>query len=529
MDTMKFFLKKGFLLLLLCMTMQAISVSAAMARAADFAFDSVWFYRDGTRVVPEIGKRWITVVFDQRYLAGSGDVGAGDDAGATFIRKKAKAFLKSGKILTEYLYDPNLAGDACFLKMRKGVKLDEIRQLIRRLNQDGTVRYCHPTVIVNGKTYAYFNAFEMRWKTGTPEAERKTLLRATRTVPDESEEKENRYLVDVRAIPFFRALNLLAEDVRVLRVEPHLVEINPSITTKLSLFMSGGNIGDSIPFSLTIVFTNRVNIDPSSISTLNLKPPELQKELFDCAFDPYDYAKAATRSPIVLTGRLRFYAPGEFTIPPVKISYSCPSCPDKAVRSIETEPALFKVSSIIPEDKSENRLMVPTDPVPPDYRPGGLARSARLYLWLSVICFAGLVPCAVWTWFLLRHRIAAERGRLEERRKGEMLAEQLAELLNAEPTAPHWVYLGEIGIHLREYLVMRCGIEWKYRGGSGRQFMETVGALLPAECAGVLGGVFREIDDSVALETEHYAEMDRLRSDILKVMEQTAHNAATRR
>ena len=47
----------------------AISSSATSGQktAAPFSFDSVWFYRDGTRVIPEIGKRWLTVVFDPRY------------------------------------------------------------------------------------------------------------------------------------------------------------------------------------------------------------------------------------------------------------------------------------------------------------------------------------------------------------------------------------------------------------------------------------------------------------------------------
>ena len=84
--------------------------------------------------------------------------------------------------------------------------------------------------------------------------------------------KGNHYVVDVTAIPFFRALNLLAEDVKVLRVTPYLVEIKPSISATLSLFMSGGNIGDSIPFTLTIAFSDRVSIDPSSLATLNLRP-----------------------------------------------------------------------------------------------------------------------------------------------------------------------------------------------------------------------------------------------------------------
>jgi hypothetical protein len=520
---------KYFAIILLLVAIQADTASEAVARAAAFSFDSVWFYRDGTKAVPEISKRWLTVVFDQRYISNADDFTSTSDTNDGFIQKKAGAIIKSHDRLIDYLYDPNLAEDACFFRMRDGLKLEDVRSLINQLSQDGTVRYVHPTLVLDNKTFAFFNIFEMEWKTGTSKAERESLLSASHVVPDEKDEKEHRYAVDVTLIPFFRALNLLAEDIRVLRATPYLVEIKPSIGTKLSLFMSGGNIGDSIPFTLTIAFSDRVSIDPSSIATLNLRPPELQKELFDCTFDPYDYAKAVTRSPIVITGRLRFYAPGEFTIPPIKISYSCPSCSNSSnnttVRSIETEPVLFRVSSIIPTDKSENRLIVPTDPVPPDFRLAELHHKSLRYLWLAIICFAAIVPCVAWL-LLLRRKATSERHRLKERKRDGQMAEQMATLLHATPTAPHWSYLGEVGALLREYIVVLYGIDLKYKGGSGKQFMETIAAYLPGECVDSLSSIFIAIDNSVALETEHYQDIGQLQQKMLKVVDSMANNAA---
>jgi len=525
---MKCWFEKCFAIILLLVAIQGYTASEALARAAAFSFDSVWFYRDGTRVVPEISKRWLTVVFDARYISNANEFASTSDANDSFVQRKARAIIKSHDRLIDYLYDPNITENACFFRMRNGLKLEDVRSLINQLSQDGTVKYVHPALVLNNKTFAFFNVFEMEWKTGTPEAERKSLLRASHVVPDENDKKDNRYIVDVTATPFFRALNLLAEDIRVLRATPYLVEIRPSVSTKLSLFMSGGNIGDSIPFTLTITFSDRVSIDPSSISTLNLRPPELQKELFDCTFDPYDYAKAVTRSPIVITGRLRFYAPGEFTIPPVKISYSCPSCSNSAnntVRSIATEPVLFKVSSIIPTAKSENRLIVPTDPVSPDFRLAALTQQSLRYLWLAIICFAGLVLCAVWL-LLLRRKATTERDRLKERKKDARLAEELRTLLNVTPMAPHWSYLGEVGALLREYLVVLYGIDLKYKGGSGKQFMETIAGYVPGECVDSLSSIFTAIDNSVALESEHYRNIDQLQQEILKVVDSMATNTA---
>jgi hypothetical protein len=311
----------------------------------------------------------------------------------------------------------------------------------------------------------------------------------------------------------------------VLRATPYLVEIKPSISANMSLFMSGGNIGNSIPFTLTITFSDRVIIDPSSIATLNLRPSNLQKELFDCTFDPYDYAKAVTKSPIVITGQVKFFSPGTFTIPAVTISYSCPSCSTGTVRSIKTEPVVFKVSSIIPADQSENRLIVPTDPVSPDFRLAALHQQSLRFRWLAIICFAALIVCAAGL-LLLRYKAAAERNRLKERKKDELLAEQLRTLLRATPTAPHWSYLGELGSLLREYLVVLCGIDPKYQGGSGKQFMETIGAHLPQECVSSLSHIFTAIDNSVSLEAEHYQDIDQLQREITEVVDLTAHQTA---
>jgi hypothetical protein len=520
MHNMNYWIKKYFAIIFLFISFAIQTDTAAEAVtvpgsatggkkiAAPFSFDSVWFYRDGTRVIPEISKRWLTVVFDSHD--------------PNVIQEKAKAIISSNDRLIDYLYDRNLDEDACFFKMRDGLKLQDISQLINQLNQDEALKYVHPTLVLNNRTFAFFNLFQMEWKTGVDKAQREALLSAAHVVFDE---KGNRYTVDVTAIPYFKALDLLAEDIRVLRVTPYLVEIKPSISIKLSLFMDGGNIGDSIPFKLTIIFSDRVSIDPSSIATLNLRPSNLQKELFECTFDPYDYAKAVTKSPIVITGRVKFYAPGEYTIPAVTINYSCPSCSDSTVRSIDTEPVLFKVSSMIPTAKSENRLIVPTDPINPDYRLAALHRQSLRYLWLAIIGFAGLIACAAWL-LLQRRKIAAEQERLKEQKKEDLLAEQLRMLLHAAPAAPHWSYLGEIGTLLREYMVVLYGIDAKYEGGSGKQFMETIRAHIPRECADSLSIIFTAIDNCISLESEHYEDIDQLQREILKVVDLTTHDTA---
>ncbi|MRR54481.1 MAG: hypothetical protein EG822_08220 [Deltaproteobacteria bacterium] len=487
--------------------------------AASFSFDSVWFYQNGTRVIPEIGKRWITVVFDPGDNAAGTEFNVSDDS---FIQEKAKAVLLAHDRLTEYLYDPNLAEATGFFKLRGGLTLEDIRQLIAQVSKEEAVKYVHPTLILNNKTFAFFTEFQLEWKTGADPAQREALLKAAHVVFDEN---KNHYVVDVAAMPFFKALNLLAEDVNVLRATPSLVEIKPSISANLSLSMRGGNIGNSVPFKLTITFSDRVRIDPSSLATLNLRPANLQKELFDSTVDPYDTAKIVTKSPLVVTGRVTFYAPGEFTIPAVPISYSCPSCPGSSVRSFETEPVIFKVSSIIPAEQSEYRLIVPAEPISPAFHLAAYRQQGKFDLRLALICFAGIVPCAVWL-LILRRKVTAERVLLEDNNKEELLAEKLRSLVQVTPTAPHWRYLGEVGSLLREYLLVHCGIDEKYRGGSGKQFLETLGERIPRESLESLGLIFAAIDTSISRESEQHQEIEQLQGEILKVVDLTAQNAA---
>lgn len=524
---MKFRFATYIAFVLLMVAFQALTASEAPARAVPFSFDSVWFYRDGTRVVPEISTQWLTVVFDPRYSSTVDEVTSITGSNDGFIRKKARAIIKSHSQLSDYFHDPNLAVDACFFKLRPGVKSGDIRILISRLQQDNTIRYVHPALVINNRTYAFFNQFELEWKTGIDPSRRTALLRAAYATVDENDEKEKRYLVDVASIPFFRAINLLAEDVRTLRVTPHLVEIKPTISAKLSLFMNGGTIGDSVPFSLTISFTDRVNIDPSSLSTLDLRPAELQKELFDCVFDPYDYTRAVTKSPVVITGRIRFYAPGEYTIPPVKIGYSCPTCSDRGVRSIESEPALFMVASIIPDARPEYRLIVPADPVAPVFQQGVAGGQARLYLWCAIICGLGLSACAVWVFFLIRAH-GADPEQLEQRKKEAQLVELLGAQLHATPNVPQWRYLADVGVLLREYLVLHYGVEVKYQGGGGHRFMETLAGRIPVEFFAPLRDIFDAIDTCVALEAELCPDLEQLRSAIQNIVEPNAHNGAGR-
>ena len=126
---------------------------------------------------------------------------------------------------------------------------------------------------------------------------------------------------------------------------------------------------------------------------------------------------------------------------------------------------------------------------------------------------------------LVRSKVTAERDRCKERQKDELPAEQLHLLLHTTPTAPHWSYLGEVGALLRTYLVVLYGIDLKYQGGSGKQFMETIQEHLPRECVDPLRIILAAIDNSVSLESDQYQDLDQLQRDIVQLVNLTAHNS----
>ena len=482
-------------------------------------FDDIWFYDGSTKIMPEISMTWLTVVFDSRYAgAANGLEGTYD----TFIPEKSKALIKSRSSLIDYFYDAHIAEDACFFRLREGLKRDELKEIINQLNQDEAVLYTHPAIILKDKTWAFFNIFDLEWKAGAGRERRAALLKQAQAGYDE---KENICRVNVLEIPFFKALNLLAEDISVLRARPYLVELNPSIRVQLALAMSGGRIGDTVPFTFTILFSDRVSIDPSSIANINLRPASIQKELFDCSFDLYDYTKVISKSPVIITGRIKFFAPGEFVIPAVTVSYTCPACSGETVRSVETRPIPFRVASMVPAVKEEFRLLVPSKPVQPDYQASALHYQAQSSLWQAAGGLLVCILCLGWV-AVLFFRQRQEQRLLTLRTREDLLAERLRVLVQAAPAHAHWHYLTEAGTLLREYVVARYGNSRTLPGGSAHYFVDSVRNDIPGQYLDPLETVLAAIDNAVALEQESCPEIDQIRMEILRLLDLTGSQPA---
>ncbi|MCX8012073.1 MAG: hypothetical protein N3A64_02820, partial [Desulfobacterota bacterium] len=222
----------------------------------EFSLEDFWLVEKGEKVIADISLNWITVVFN--FSPPSENNFSGESTGTYefFIAEKAQELINRYPDLINYLYDKNLAEDACFFNLRAGMTLPQLKQLIIDLNQEEVIYFVHPALILNNKTYAFFNVLRIQWKSSVDLIRRNRILEQTHVTFDEL---ENIYRVDLFEIPFFTALHLLEEDVNVIEATPYLVEIRPSITASLKLTMNGANIGEPIPFALILRFSDRVN------------------------------------------------------------------------------------------------------------------------------------------------------------------------------------------------------------------------------------------------------------------------------
>ncbi|MBI5375320.1 MAG: hypothetical protein HZA77_07785 [Candidatus Schekmanbacteria bacterium] len=480
---------------------------------AQIEFNDIWFYSsDGSKVIPDIDTEWITVVFRSR--SGGADYTEDIDERKNQVINRAKPLIKEYNELKDFFYDINIAEDACFFRIEKNTSKNSLKSLIQKLNENSDVDYVHPAIRLNDTTYGFFNAINLKWKTGAGKNSQDLLASKLHSL---YEEKNNIYRVNIFEIPFFKAVNFFAEDINVAEASPYLVKLEPSLRLKLSLGINGGNLGDAIPFTLTVAFSDFIKIDPSSIANINLKPNEIQKELFDIEFDTYDYAKAALKSPIVITGRMRFYAPGEFVIPPVNITYTCTTCSDTQVRTSMTEAIIFKTASIVSTKEPERKLIIPTNDLPQNFDIEDYVLKARTSLLIFAVSILAVFLLIGWIWKRQKD-IRAEDILLKKLKPDALILERLKTLLNITPPKPHWLYIKEIINLLREYLVARYNIPQEPFGGSGSTFFESVRHMIPGNKIKNVKTVLYETDNIIAAELKEYGEIDKFKSDMAEII-----------
>ncbi|MEW6439682.1 MAG: hypothetical protein AB1640_01995 [bacterium] len=466
--------------------------------------DQIWFYEsDGRKVVPDLDPSWLSVVF--RVEPPQVEGGGVEPLDQRALEAKTRRLIERHGGFEDFVCDTNLVEEGCFLKLDRPLEDEQLLERVRELDLDEEVQYAHPALRLQERTYGFFNAIRIEWKTGVESSGMEALLGQAGVWLD----GEQVYRVDLFGLPLFKALNLLAEDIHVARASPVLVELKPSLRAALALGIHGAGIGDKIPFVFTVSFAENIQIEPGSLANLSLRPDNIQKELFEMQVDAYDYVNAVRTSPIRLTGWLKLYAPGEFVLPPIKLRYLCTTCSNTRERSLETERLRVRVASLLPSDRTRNTLLAPDDRLQPEDKEAFYRRAAwnRMLVALPALGLALLL--AGWVLFSTR-REAAKKRAAAERSPEEWLGGRLEALLATRPGAAHWTFVGEAGTLFRQILAERYGSGGKgAAGGTGPVFFDSIRRNLPGDMTDEVREILLEIDRVIALEMETYPGLDR--------------------
>ncbi|WP_373499423.1 hypothetical protein, partial [Desulfococcus sp.] len=349
--------------------------AAGKAFPRPFSPDAVWFYdRDMQKVIPGIDLGWLTVVFQPPPSAPGDSPGKHPEdhpENRPEDRMDEKALLAAADDIaagsdriTGRLIDRERAPNACFFTLASGTTPEELRALAAAIALRDDVRFTHPAIDLGGKPHAFLDRFDLEWKTGLDPGLKSQILAQVdaAAVPGDG---GGAFRVDVFRRPFFEAVTLLAEDVRVRWAVPRLVALEPLCSVTLDTAVGGGRIGDEIPFVLTVRTASGVRIDSAALAAFRIAPAGISGELFDAAVDAYD----AGAGPIRIRGRLTFHAPGDFVIPPVSFAYICDACPGGPVGSAASEAKTVRIASMIPPGEASGRqgpklLLSGEDPAP---------------------------------------------------------------------------------------------------------------------------------------------------------------------
>ncbi len=477
--------------------------------------DDIWFYDTAMdKVIPAIDSGWVAVVFVPTLQGG-------DQSNMTVLNKevivqKAKELTQADDKIMDFFYDGNLLEAGAFFQLRDGITPSDLSSLITTLNQHPFVAYAHPVLKIKENRYAFFNAFELEWKTGVSSEIKARILRQAHVVKDKV---ENVYRVDLGKIPLFKAINLLAEDIHIRKAIPYLVKLMPTIEATLSLPIHGGHVGDAFPFVFQVVFSDSVEIDPGAMAILDVKPTGIQKELVDVRIDPYDYVAVTAQSPIRISGTLKLFAPGEYTIPPIAVRYTCKSCSNSRVRVIETKKVLIRIASIVPAGQVNNDMIIPMDDPLPELNLKNFRHRAYQDFCLSFVAFA-VAFLFLAAFIVRRKKIIDQAKRLQQHAPVDIQKDRLRALLKKNPPASHWQYVLELNEALRLYLAAQYGFTDNPAGGSGDVFLETIQHTMPNGLVLQLKTVFRIIDRIVSSEMDYSSDLEKLIESVLTVLDQ---------
>jgi hypothetical protein len=259
-----------------------------------------------------------------------------------------------------------------------------------------------------------------------------------------------------------------------------LTKIEPPVRATFTVGVNGTTIGAPLPFSLEILFSKRIRIEPATIANLNLCPPELSRQLCKVGYAPPLSAVDVTTSPIRLEGHLYLYGTGEFTLPEVPVYYRQSAAEESELVIIRTPPVPVRIASMIPQAPGRYQLKVAGVEELPTI--AGADLKIRKIFGISVLaigavlflaCLVGLRRMAI------PATVATPAARVPD--VMEQHANVLRRILSAQRDTFGSDEIATFGHALWGYLGARCELPADSMGGGAGVFSATLRDRLPVE------------------------------------------------
>ncbi len=448
--------------------------------------EDVWFYGDkGQLIVPAMDFEWLVIRLAEKEDQATGTspgVYKGSDSQDNDLPAPSFAPFNAhyGEYFSHFLHDPAVAPAMAAYRLRPNIPEEAFRSLMSRLQKDRQVSYVHPAWKIADRLYAPLEKIEIVWKTAADMGQRKRLLDAVGAiVPDDRVASNPQQIaIDPCRQSVWQSANLLAEDILVEQSRPLLMVLEPPVSARFKLAMNGASPGTPIPFTFEIRFSDRVKIETSTIANLSIKPAGIFHNLYDIHYDTPLSSIDLNRSPIRITGQIKIYATGEYSLPGPPVYYSDRKEPESRMRQIKTAGEPIRIAAMLPATGTGFELQVADfdNLAPPASATASVASLSSLLLIVGGLTLTGLCIAAK---SMLKKKNRQRESRTENQplhRSRVQVAGAVSSLQKQRGTAE----LANLGVNLKNYLSEFSGLEEDRRGGSQASFLRRINPALPA-------------------------------------------------
>ncbi len=289
--------------------------------------------------------------------------------------------------------------------------------------------------------------------------------------------------------------------------------------------LKGGRIGDPLAFTLRVELPAAVLVEPSSLSSLEIRPLKsngliLQKNFFSCTFTPFDHLELSSRKSFKIHGIMRFYVPGDFHLAPVSLYYRQPESGittdnqdndsnEPKISTITSNRIKIHIASLQPGGQPAPTLIIP------DKEPRFITTDLKQSQTRQQLYCLALTLSLLLTLFFAASCYRRRKKELPDKIEtpDHLMPDITAALRDAtklQEVENHWRHLVEIDHLLRRFLLLQENLPEAAIGGRGTAFSEHLKSCLSPQMAASLQIIWSEIDRTVALEIEKYQDFPKL-------------------